>query len=92
MNGGIDDSIETDDSELQTDGALEETVVLTEEPVDNVGDTTAEFKVEELVAKLAKVDDADVEKKRAIRRRLDELQDEIGDQLDSTYNISLDDD
>ena len=90
MNGGTGNSNESADGDDQVEREFDETVVLTEEP-DDTGDT-AEFNVDELVAKLEATDESEVEKRCAIRRRLEELQDEIGDNLDSTYNINLDED
>ena len=60
---------------------------------DNVGDISVEINVEELVAKLEATDDDDVTRKREIRKRLDELEEErkASEDLDSTYNFNLDD-
>ena len=91
MNGGTSSENQTQDGDLQADRDMDETVVLTEEPVADIGDT-AEIAVDELVAKIESGDEAEAEKKRQVKRRLDKMQEEIGDNLDSTYNISLDDD
>jgi hypothetical protein len=59
---------------------------------ETVGDLSAQFRVDELVAKLDKSDD--VEHRRQIRRRLEELREqrEYEKDLDSTFNFNLDED
>jgi len=92
MIGGTGNENQTDDSDLQPEREMDETIVLTEEPVaDSISDT-AEFQVEKLVEKLESGELEETEQKREVKRRLEELQEEIGDNLDSTYNINLDDD
>lgn len=84
--GEVDDDVE--------DEVLDEDVVIEEiADVDNVGDISVEINVEELVAKLEATDDDDVDRKREIHKRLEELSDRRKDNedLDSTYNFNLDD-
>lgn len=84
--GEVNDDVE--------DEVLDEDVVIEEiADVDNVGDISVEINVEELVAKLEATDDDDVDRKREIHKRLEELSDRRKDNedLDSTYNFNLDD-
>jgi purine-nucleoside phosphorylase len=84
--GEVDDDIE--------DEVLDEDVVIEEiADVDNVGDISVEINVEELVAKLEATNDDDVDRKREIHKRLEELSDQrkVNEDLDSTYNFNLDD-
>lgn len=65
-----------------------------DDEVDNVGDMSVEINIEELVSKLDATDDDDVARRRAIKRRIEELR-EIRDaerDLESTYNFDFDDD
>ena len=95
MIGEIKDDIPAGEVEDDVeDEVLEEDVVIEEiADVDNVGDISVEINVEELVAKLEATDDDDVDRKREIHKRLEELSDRRKDNedLDSTYNFNLDD-
>ena len=95
MIGEIKDDIPVGEVEDDVeDEVLEEDVVIEEiADVDNVGDISVEINVEELVAKLEATDDDDVDRKREIHKRLEELSDRRKDNedLDSTYNFNLDD-
>lgn len=82
------DSLEEESSEVDPT----ETVVLAEVEEDDPGDLSAELNVEELLAKLEKTDSEDVHRKAEIRHRVEELREERDSELDSTYNINLDDD
>ncbi len=59
---------------------------------DDAVDATSEINVDEIVSKIDK--QTDIERQRAVRRRLDELNEQklASEGIDSTYNISLDDD
>ena len=98
MNGEIANGEKADDvgDDVEVSDAAEDTVVLTEDmaDIDNVGDISVEINVEELVAKLEATDDENIDRKREIRKRLDELreQQDAEAELDSTYNFNLDDD
>ena len=59
---------------------------------DTVAGMSAEINVEELVAKFEAADSDDIERKRAIKRRLEQIAEERDIDLDSTYNFNLDDD
>ena len=97
MNGEVDnrENAEVVDEDVETSDVSEDTVVLTEDPVDsdNVGDISVEINVEELVAKMEALDGDETGRKREIKRRLEELreQSEAEAELDSTYNFNLDD-
>ena len=85
----LDDDV--DEEELD-DGESPVAISEDDEPDDNVGDISVEINVEELVAKLEATDGNDVERKREIRKRLDALEEDRQEDLDSTYNFNLDDD
>ena len=95
MNGEIAGGERADvvDDDVEATDAVEDTVVLSEDlaDIDNVGDISVEINVEELVAKLEATDDDNTDRKREIRKRLDELRDEQDSELDGTYNFNLDD-
>jgi len=91
MIGEIKDDIPVGEVE---DEVLDEDVIIEEvADVDNVGDISVEINVEELVAKLEATDDDDLDRKREIHKRLEELSDwrKDNEELDSTYNFNLDD-
>ena len=58
---------------------------------DDAVDATSEINVDEIVSKIDK--QTDIDRQRAVRRRLDELNEQklAAKDLDSTYNFSLDD-
>lgn len=65
-----------------------------DDEVDAVGDMSAEINIEELVSKLDATDDDDIARRRAIKRRIEELR-ELRDaerDLESTYNFDFEDD
>lgn len=68
----------------------EENVEIAED--DNVGDLSVEIDVSQLVADIEHFDAQEAEQKQAVRRRLEELNEAKEKELDSTYNINLDDD
>ena len=83
-----------DDDDVEENASPEDTVVLTEDldDIDELGDTSTELNVDELVAKLDKEDDA--ARRKEIHRRLEELAERKREaaELDSTYNFNLDED
>ncbi len=94
MMGGTGNGNDTEKDDFVEDDGMQETVVIqsdSAEDIDTVGDT-AEVNVEELVAKIDSGNTDDLERRKSVKRKLEKLQDEIGDNLDSTYNINLDDD
>ncbi len=93
MMGGTGNGNETEQDDFVEDDGMQETVVMQTDDadIDTVADT-AEVNVEELVAKIDSGNTDDLERRKAVKKKLEELQEEIGDNLDSTYNINLDDD
>ncbi len=93
------DELEVDEDEEFSEELLEEipeeTVVLPETAnSDNVGDVSVEINVEELVAEIEASQGDDAEKKKEIRRRLEEIQDqkEATQGIGDTYNLDLNED
>ena len=92
LSGGrdVDDSDDDLDNDAD-DRDFDETVVMDDADDDTlVG--TAELNVDELVAKIDASTEIDIERKRQIKRRLEQLAEERNVDLDSTYNINLGDD
>ena len=80
-----DDNLEDIDDESMT-----ETVVLTEtEATDNVGDASVEINVEELISKIEQTADEVSERKKKVRRRLEELAESKA--FDDTFAVEFDD-
>lgn len=94
MNGEIGNGAVEDDFEEDVESAddTDDMLMSDEMDDDNVGDISVEINVEELVARIEN-GDATAHKK-AIRRRLEELEEQRREarELDSTYNFNLDDD
>lgn len=85
-----EDAVLDDDSSENT---LAETVVMSDDDDDiSAGDSTVEMDIEKLVAKLETVDSEDVHRRAEMRHKLEELRELREQELDSTFNISLDDD
>jgi len=61
---------------------------------DNVGDISVEINVEELVATVEAESDDAVSRKAEIKKRLDEMEDQLDkdDAFGSTYNFDIDED
>lgn len=91
MNGEIDEPEDILEDDLSDDDSAK-TVILTEVDDDDISDTTIEVQIEKLVAKLEENDSEDVHRRAEIRHRLEELREQREQELDSTYNINLDDD
>ncbi len=95
MHSGLSDDdvddVEIDELESDTDDFDADD---DESSTDNVGDLSVEINISDLVDKLEATSSEDVERRRQIRRRIEELREmrEAELDLDSTYNISLDDD
>lgn len=80
-----DDNLEDIDDESMT-----ETFVLTEtESTDNVGDASVEINVEELISKIEQAADEVSERKKRVRRRLEELAESKA--FEDTFAIEFDD-
>ena len=82
------------DDESSEDTMAETVVMSDDDDGDDVsaGDSTVEMDIEVLVAKLEAVDSEDVHRRAEIRHKLEELRELREQELDSTFNISLDDD
>ena len=93
MMGGTGNGNETEQDDVVEDDGMRETVVMQtdDEDIEIVGDT-AEVNVDELVAKIDSGNTGDLERRKAVKKKLEKLQEEIGDDLDGTYNINFDDD
>ena len=96
MNGEKSDDKDLPEDDFSEDETaavdVSDTEILSGLSDDNIGDLSVEVNVEELVAKLESTDDSLVHEKAQIRRRLEELREMKEMELDSTYNLSLDDD
>ena len=94
MNGDNPDNKDVAEEDLSEDETANidptETDILTGLNDDNIGDLSVELNVEELVAKLESADDSGVHRKSEIRRRLEEIREQRDQELDSTYNINID--
>lgn len=93
----IGDNGKNDETDLdETDDELDEEDVSEDEMPDIGGDTmidvSGELQVEELVAILDKSDPDEAAHQREVRRRLEELEEQREKDLDSTFNIDLDED
>jgi hypothetical protein len=84
----IDD--DEDDDVVENDEDIDKDVVVDTDDVVDTIDLTGEMNVESLVAKLDATPKDDLERKRQIRKRLEELREER-EELESTYNFNLDD-
>lgn len=93
MNGDTDNpsNEQTNDNGTDDISAEPEVTPAAAEDVDNVGDMSVEINVEELVAKIESSDLDASEKEREIRKKLDKIQTQKKDDLDSTYNFNIDD-
>ena len=92
MNEVSNVSTDVDDEDLDDfdDENMTETVVLTEtESTDNVGDASVEINVEELISKIEQTADEVSERKKKVRRRLEELAESKA--FDDTFAIEFDD-
>ena len=86
--GDTTEDIDDLDSDVDSDDEI-----LTDDD-DDVDVLTAEINVEELVAKIDKQSGTELERRKAVKRRLEEIQEQklAMQDLDSTYNFNLDDD
>jgi len=91
MNGEIDEPDDVLDKDDEEDEFLDTEVVASLDD-DNIGDLSVELNVEELVADLESGGDEESEHRREIRRKLEEKREQREQELDSTYNINLDED
>lgn len=90
MNELVSSDIDDDDEDELDDD--EDAVVDDDDDNDEI-DLTGEVNIESLVAKLDATPEDDLERKRQIKKRLEELREarDAARELDSTYNFNLDD-
>ena len=94
MNGNNGDNDETDIEESADDNIDEEPTAdgnIADIGTETIVSTTAEFKVDEIVAKIDKADPDEVAHQREVRKRLEEIAEERDEAADSTFNFNLDD-
>lgn len=98
MSGDIDepgnkDQVEDNLSEDKvTEDISDEEIDLTVDDDIVLDGSTAEIKVDELVAKIDSEDPDEAARHREIREKLEALAEQRDDELGSTYNFNLDDD
>ena len=94
MHSEMGNRDKAEDAEVAVDeDILEETVVLPETGnTDNVGDVSVEINVEELVAEIEASQGDDASKKKEIRQRLEEIQEQkhVAEDLGDTFSVDLD--
>ena len=96
MNESVEQHTNVEEDDLDEENINEpgpdDTVVIAEDfdDSDDVGGTTAELKVENLIAELEASGDDDCARKKEIRRRLEEMAEEKS--FEDTYAIDLDED
>ena len=86
----VDSDIDDDIDDTDDDAVIDDD---DDDSDDDSIDLTGEVNIESLVAKLDATPKDDLERKRQIRRRLEELREarEAARELDNTYNFNLDD-
>jgi hypothetical protein len=82
-NNLSEDEATDDTSEVEIDLTADDEIVV---------DSTAEMKVDALVAKIDAEDPDEAAHHREIRQKLDALDEQRDDEVGSTYNFNLDDD
>ena len=92
-NGDKDDKDETD-LDTAEDEILDDDSSSEDEMPDIGGDTVIDLsgELEAIVEKVGEEDPEEAAHKRAVRKRLDEIEEQRDKDLDSTFNINLDDD
>ncbi|HZW58731.1 MAG TPA: hypothetical protein VFE85_00440 [Woeseiaceae bacterium] len=83
----VDDDIDDDDSDLDDDDDAVGMDDDDDDDTDNVGDISVEVNVEELMAQLERAGPDDIARKKEIRRRLEEIQEQRN--IDDTYSFDL---
>ena len=91
-NGRLEDDIDDDIDTADDD----DDVMLCDDDDDddNIGDISVETNVEELVARIESNQGNEAQRRKEIRRRLEEIEERRREarELDNTYNFNLDDD
>jgi hypothetical protein len=83
-----DDEVETELAE-EEEVNPEETIVMTEEPVNDAGADTAELQVDELIAQVESQSEDEIRRRKLVRQRLEELSEEMS--LEDTYAFDIED-
>jgi hypothetical protein len=84
----VEDNISEDEA-LESDS--DENIDLTVED-DIVGESTAEIKVDKLVAKIDSEGGEEAAHHREVREKIEELSEQSDDELGGTYNFNIDED
>ncbi len=92
MAGDINNPGETDDEDDAVADAVADGDIVVDTDDDLIADSTAELKVDELVAKVDSEDADEVARQREVRQKLDALREDGDDEFGSTYNFNLDED
>ena len=79
------------EDDIASDDATDENIIL-DSSDDGFADTIVEASVDALVAKMDATDAEEAARKRAARKRLEELREQKSNDLDGTFNFNLDDD
>ena len=94
MTGEIEEPGDKDEEDEENEAVSEAVAdgdIVVDTDIDNVGDISVEINVEELVAEIESTDAMESVEKAKVRKKLDEIREEHEDELDSTYNVDLDD-
>ena len=93
MIGDNGDKNETD-LEVTEDETLDDESTLEDKMPDIGGDTVIDLsgELEAIVEKLGDGDSEEAEHRRQVRKRLEEIEEQRGKELDSTFNFNLDED
>lgn len=94
-NGKPSDQVEDEtNDELESQDVPEDTIVMATDDDDNVGDISVEINVDELIAKIETDESDEAVQKRESHRKLEDVIERrrVEEDIDSTYNIKLDDD
>ena len=93
MSGRNNDEDDVNSDDESSEDTFAETVVMLDDDDDTSdSDSTVEMDIERLVAKLEVIDSEDVHRRAEIRHKLEELRELHEQELDNTFNITLDDD
>ena len=95
MNGEVGNNEERDDLEEEDVAVVDdEDASVDIDDDDGASEMTGEINVDELVAKIDSKHGDEIERKRRIKKRLDELNEGLhqDDEFGSTYNFNLDED
>ncbi len=90
-SGSVGSDTDDDDFDEFEDNDMTDTVVIADsDTTDNVGDSSVEINVEELIADVEGTDDKVSARQKEVRRRLEELAEQKA--LEDTYAIDFDED